>query len=269
VEKAMGKLLRGLYCIIFISFSTIALGDDNKLELDKIIHYFYKEDHGKKKISINRGDNLPKINISSNSNKRGPKLEITIKKSDNDTSLLQKAYKAYTLGQVEAAEHLYKNALEMDKSNIQAELGLAIMYQNENMLYEAEKLYKKVLHKDPANVEALNNYLAILAKTEPKAILTEFRRLEAAAPYQSFIPAQIAMIYASLGEYQKAIRAFDRALSLDPNNNSYKLNLAILLANTGHKEQAANLFNQLLIKAGLGEKMPESTEKIAQRLYQL
>jgi Flp pilus assembly protein TadD len=57
-----------------------------------------------------------------------------------------------------------------------------------------------------------------------------------------------------------------RAVSMAPENMTYRYNLAILLDKTGRYDEAASLYRQL-IEAGLrGETLPGKTQQLQERL---
>lgn len=203
-------------------------------------------------------------------NKEHLKIEVSKKTNNPDfMTLLDSGYRALKLGQVEAAKRYYRQANKMDKSSIEAGFGLATCYHKAGQFNLAKKLYSAILKQDPTHQLALNNFLILVGREAKDSAILQFKKLEAINPYNSIIPAQIAMIYLQNKNYIKAAKYLRKAITLDPSNITYQYNLAISLDSAGDNTQAIQQYQLLLEKSYEGGTLPSSNEMINQRIIYL
>jgi Tfp pilus assembly protein PilF len=183
--------------------------------------------------------------------------------------MLEDAYVALNSGQTEVASTLYKNILNNDANNVPALFGIATIYHQNSQLEEARALYTNILSLEPSNQDALNNFLMLVGEESPEEAILELKKLEAINPTVSIIPAQIAMIYLRQGEDKKALKYFNKAILLAPDNLVYRYNLAILLDKMGDGLQAIGIYKQLIEASLSGVVLPDSAEKLKQRVIYL
>jgi Flp pilus assembly protein TadD len=195
----------------------------------------------------------------------GIKVENERQKLNLDYEL-EKAYNAINSGQSESAIDTYKVILNNSPDNAQALFGLATMYHRARQFDKARPLYAKLLTVDPQHRDGFNNFLVLLADEAPHEALVELEKLEEKNPGFSTIPAQLAIIYQKTGEPDKAIDKMFRAVSLAPENLTYRYNLAIMLDKQKNYDEAAKLYRQLVEASARGEKSSVNIEKIQQRL---
>ena len=189
----------------------------------------------------------------------------TIGNNDINDLLLQ-AYRALTLGQIESATFYYKKVLELNKEDESARFGLATIYQRNTQEKQARGLYTSILTDNPENQQALNNFLVLVGEEAPENAVLELKRLEAVNPRFSPIPAQIGMIYARIGDLKKAARYLNKAMLLSPENITYRYNLAIVFDRMGQVSQAITLYKDVLEAGENGTILPDSSQKIRERL---
>jgi tetratricopeptide (TPR) repeat protein len=170
--------------------------------------------------------------------------------SDDRESLLKKAYKAFQVGQLEAAAVLYKKALKLDKNDSYVLFALGTLYQRLKQYPDAKIMYSRLLTVDPKNEKGINNYLMLISETSPSKALAQLQELEKANANYSPVKAQIALIYGNLGEYNLAETYLKKAIELSPELLNYRYNLAILYDKMGHYESASKLYKQVLDFAG-------------------
>jgi Tfp pilus assembly protein PilF len=183
--------------------------------------------------------------------------------------MLEDAYVALNSGQTEVASTLYKNVLNNDANNVSALFGLATIYHQNSQLEEARALYTNILSLEPSNQDALNNFLMLVGEESPEEAILELKKLEAINPTVGIIPAQIAMIYLRQGEDKKALKYFNKAILLAPDNLVYRYNLAILLDKMGDGLQAIGIYKQLIEASLNGATLPDSADKLKQRVIYL
>lgn len=272
------------------------LSQETKQELENVIEYY--EDKKKEKpkkteptITIRHGTNLsadeddsPVVKDSSTTEEapaddtpktiNRPGLSISIasdKRTSKDTSdlTIQEAYKAASLGHIEAAVVLYRDTLRLQPDNISALYGLANLYQRQGVLKEAHHFYSRILTLEPDNQEALNNFLVLIGTESPENAIFELKRLEEIDPNLPLIPAQIAMMYARMDDVENTIKYFNKALLLNPSEDSYRYNLAVFLDKNNHHDEAEYYYVQLLKGKHRRTLSPKTYRQIQERLIYL
>jgi tetratricopeptide (TPR) repeat protein len=184
----------------------------------------------------------------------------------NTSHMLEEAYEALIAGNQEDAITLYKEVLENEPENKLALFGLATTYHRAGQLKLARPLYGKLLAIDPNNEEGLNNFLVLLADESPEAALDEMQKLERTHPDFSPLPAQMAVIYEKMGNYDEAISNMKHAIELSPENIKYRYDMAVILDKSGDWENAAVFYQQLITANDRGDKIPANPEEIQERL---
>lgn len=195
----------------------------------------------------------------------GVKIEVKTPRIDVNYEL-EKAYNALMQGQTVLAKDIYNNVLDNDSNNVLALFGLATTYHRNGEFTQARALYAKILTLDPDNRDALNNFLALVSSEVPHEALNQLEKLESKNPDFSPIPAQMAIIYQKLGNPEKAIQKMLRAVSLEPENLTYRYNLAVLMDRVGKRDEAAALYRQLVAAYQKGAQLPGSIHQIQERL---
>lgn len=229
----------------------------------------------RKDIRIKRGSGAsfeepqtshPNLSISLNTTQKKDKDIPSFTHMD---ATMEKAYKALSAGQIEGAVALYKQVLRHNKQYKPALFGLAAAYHQNAQITESRTIYEVILKQDPKNKQALSNYLATLSEESPDEALKKLEILEEKAPGNSAIPAQIAIIYHQKQDPVKAARYLRKAISISPDNTTYRYNLALLLDQMGHRKQAISLYKQLVNASLRGETIPGSAVQINERLNYL
>jgi glycosyltransferase involved in cell wall biosynthesis len=108
------------------------------------------------------------------------------------------------------AEIYIKRAIEID-SNLEYIRALSSLYLIENKLEEAEKLLRELVEREPGNWGSQSN---------------------------------LGIIYSKKGEYNKAIRKFEKAINLNPNFASAYFNLGVVYKTKGKYNKAKEFFNK-------------------------
>ncbi len=195
----------------------------------------------------------------------GVKIEVKAP-SMNIEYELEKAYNALLSGQSTAAIGIYKDVLLNDPTNEDALFGLATTYHRAGQIEAARPLYGKILAQNPTHRAALNNFLVMVADEAPQEALMQLEALENKSPSFSPIPAQMAVIYQKLGDLPKATEKMFKAVSLAPENLTYRYNLAILMDKQRNYEEAVKLYGQITQAHARGEITPGNINTIQERL---
>jgi Flp pilus assembly protein TadD len=125
------------------------------------------------------------------------------------------------------------------------------------------------LSVDPDHRDGLNNFLMMTGDEAPQEAITQLEKLAVRNPNFSAIPAQMAILFQKAGNMDRAMEQMVRAVSLAPENLTYRYNLAVLLDKQGKRAEAANLYKQLLDAGMRGETIPGNVASIQERLTYL
>lgn len=213
-------------------------------------------------VNMKLGEAIRDTNIS------GKLAKESSGEPDNVDGLLEKAYKASSVGSLEAAIVIYKKVLTKDPKNINALFALGSIYQKLNQFHDAKTMYAKVLAIEPRHNNAISNYLALMVQESPTGALNQLKELERTNPDFSPVKAQIGMVYAKLGEYDMAEMYMKRAISLSPEILNYRYNLAVMLDKSGRQQAAIQVYRQLL-DIGANDLSPDMSKGIRSRINDL
>ncbi|MCK4752795.1 MAG: tetratricopeptide repeat protein [Planctomycetes bacterium] len=142
------------------------------------------------------------------------------------------------------AEDLLRRILNHDPDSLPAMKTLAMLLQITGHSTEAATLYQRILTFQSDNVIAINNLAWILCDEQGKyqqALELAQRGLRFAPDYVDLIDTR-GVLYDKLGQYDKAIKDFNRCLELYPDRTPAKvasyLHLGKALAKLGQKDKA-------------------------------
>ena len=121
----------------------------------------------------------------------------------------------------------------------------------------AERQYLSVLQIQPDNVVILNNLAWITGKLGKDGAVAYAEKAIALAPNQPAFMDTLAMLLAEKNEYAKAVEWQNKALALQPQNGSLKLNLAKIHMKGGKKDLARKELDEL---SRLGDKFNGQSE---------
>ncbi len=197
----------------------------------------------------------------------GVGISISVRRpKPNVNHMLEEAYDDLIAGDQESAIAVYKDVLKDEPNNKLALFGLATTYHRAGQLKMARPLYGKLLAIDPQNAEGLNNFLVLLSDESPIEGLEEMKKLERTHPDFSPLPAQMAVVYEKLGQYDEAVLNMRHAIELSPESIKYRYDMAVILDKMGDCENAATYYQQLITADERGEKIPARAQEIQERL---
>jgi len=176
----------------------------------------------------------------------------------------------------EIAETLLRNILHRNKDCAPALTNLAMFFLANGREKEAVIYYKRLLQIQPDNLVAINNLAWILAKQKAlllKALDLANRGLSLSPDYIDLIDTR-GVIYYRLGEFEKAVRDFNRCLKLYPKRTlaaaPTHFHLGQALAKLGQQHEAAqNLKKALELNekiGGLSHADAAKTQKLIKEL---
>jgi len=121
---------------------------------------------------------------------------------------LDRALRAHSAGQLDAARREYDEVLKADARNQYALYNLGLIAQTQGDAATAEQHYRKALEVDPKMVPALFN---------------------------------LAIVRTHAGAAQEAVSLYRQVLAIDPNNAGADLNLGLLLVQLGQGDEGNGL----------------------------
>jgi tetratricopeptide (TPR) repeat protein len=119
-------------------------------------------------------------------------------------------------GEADTAEHLFRQAIDLEPNMAAALTNLGNLVYRQGELEEARKLYDRALEHDPAQPEArynLANLLEDLGETE--LAIAELRKVCAAAPEFADAHYNLGIMLALVGGTSQAKQHLERYLELD------------------------------------------------------
>ncbi|HSR95905.1 MAG TPA: tetratricopeptide repeat protein [Kofleriaceae bacterium] len=119
-------------------------------------------------------------------------------------------------GESDVAEHLFRQALDLEPNMAAALTNLGNLVYRQGELHEARSLYERALDHEPAQPEArynLANLLEDLGDTE--LAISEMRRVCAAAPEFADAHYNLGILLAQVGGTTQARQHLERYLELD------------------------------------------------------
>lgn len=157
------------------------------------------------------------------------------------------AYNALNSGQYEVAIALYKQVLAVNKHDDYTKFALAATYQRLGQFKQAKALYYELLKAGAKNrSEIINNLLSIIVEESPREAIYLLSKLATDNPDSAYIFAECGMAYSNVKNYDQAIYFLNRAIYLDPKNNEYKFNLAVVYDYAGDYEKALMFYQEAL-----------------------
>ena len=180
------------------------------------------------------------------------------------------ARRALAAGAGRSALAIYDELLARQPTDRVALLGRATVLHRRGRTGDAIRAHEVVLSQYPDELAALTNLLGLIGQQAPETALRQLRRLHSVNPSFGAVAAQMAMIYARLGDGANATRLMGEAAALAPRNAAYQINHAILLDHAGETTAAARAYERALMVAGSSpEGLPLSMDAIRERLRYL
>jgi tetratricopeptide (TPR) repeat protein len=194
-------------------------------------------------------------------------VRITTTKPRLDPALEQ-GYGAYQRGEYVTARLAYEQALRNDPANLDALHGLAAIALNTGHREDAESYYQQALTADPKDAIAMAGLSGLREQSEPAQAESRLKSMLAEQPNAAHLNFALGNLQARQGRWNDAQQAYFRAMTSDPENPDYLINLAISLDRLHQTKLAAQYYSQALAAA---EKRPAGFDKaqIGERLKKL
>jgi Flp pilus assembly protein TadD len=155
--------------------------------------------------------------------------------------------RALKLERFAAAMEIFEKLHNKDPDDPRVLMGLAVAQQGAGFSESAARTYENLLEVQPNNADAVVNLMGIMKAQYPAVTLRKLSELRDKYPSNAGIPAQMALINAETGEYQDALKFFEIAASMEPNNPSHIYNMAIVLDKKGDVKGAISHYERALL----------------------
>jgi tetratricopeptide (TPR) repeat protein len=192
---------------------------------------------------------------------------------DEATTPSLEALKAYSLGRKTgyakgstAALPFYKRAVELDPNFASAYNVMSVIYHNlgepgraAESARKAYELREKVSERERFSIEGFY-YLFVTGELEKAEQVYELWQQTYSRDY---VPSgNLSFIYASLGNFEKALQEARQAMRLEPNNGANYLNLGLYYASLNRLDEAEAVYKQ-------AEERKIQSERLLANRYQL
>lgn len=165
-------------------------------------------------------------NFTVSNNNSAPKPPVEVPTFDNAAAALEAGKKYFTDNEDEAAVNAFKQAVNLEPTNAEAHLQLAIAHdaleneeEGETHYQESIKLYQKITAKAPKDAVAhLNLGRAYDKINEDQKAEKSLRQAVKLNPEDTEYRYEYGSILVKLAQYSEAIRELQKSLELDPEN---------------------------------------------------
>lgn len=146
---------------------------------------------------------------------------------------------------VKRAIEQFKIISEKDPKDIDSQIMLGRLYKVSNDSAASEAAFKKALEISPDNEDAMTGLAMVYSdEGDTKRAADLLEKLTAKNPSPRAFAA-LAFSYEQLHDYPLAASTLRRALTLDPSNQEYKLNLAQDLAQAEQYDEALKVYQEV------------------------
>ncbi len=190
-------------------------------------------------------------------------------KADTKTARLVSAQRAMSLGRYESALLMFDDLYEINKRDTRVVLGRAVALQKLGRFDEAMQMYEVLSKLDPKNVDVKVNMLGLLGTRYPSIALRRLLDLQKDNKSNVSLAAQIAILYANIGDFSSALSYLGMAASMEPNNANHIFNMAVIYEKVNDNEKAVSYYEKALeldTIYGAGRSIPRDVayERLAQ-----
>ena len=152
------------------------------------------------------------------------------------------------IGNFDRAKQLLNKTIQIDPSHAQAYNNLgAIAFQKLKKNQEAISYYEKAIQINPNFTQALNNLgIALNAFGEYKKAIKFYQKAIQINPNFTNAHTNLGASFHEIGEYKKAISAYEKAIEINPNFSSAHLNLGVVFEDLGDYRKAISCYEKAL-----------------------
>lgn len=144
-------------------------------------------------------------------------------------------------------EGAMRRVLLLDPNHAHAHDSLGDVYYHRDQLDEAMSEYQLALRLDPFHPKALIQVAATYEKKgQYRAAIDQLRRASEMLPDFDWTWKRLGDLHRSQGNYEEALRAYGKALGIDPGNIDAKVGVGLTYAAMGRLEEAEKITKELL-----------------------
>lgn len=214
------------------------------------------------------------------SSKTSPSRRLSIQKSTKEDTMLghlQRGYDEYQQGNYGPARIAYSRALEADKNNRDARLGLAATAMGQaqqdpkqylDQYAVAQMHYQHLLQLNPQDAAARAGLIELDQRYAQGMSVASIKEAITSQPKAAPLHYSLANRYAQQRNWPQAQAAYFNAVSFAPANPDYHFNLAVSLDHLG-KQQAALSYYQKAQSLAARKPHRFSLSALQQRIQQL
>jgi tetratricopeptide (TPR) repeat protein len=191
-----------------------------------------------------------KIPISYQNNKQNRKFGIKVITPKIDNKLYQRKLEAHKMiekGYYEIALKQYKNLNKNYPKDNDIKFSLAYVYHKLNRFKVAKKLYYQLINSDyKFKDKVINNILDIITHQSDEDAFFMLKKLTDENDSNPYIISRLSLYYAQKNKLNESILLMKKALYLEPDQISYRLNLAILYDRNNEYENAISIYEKII-----------------------
>ena len=177
-----------------------------------------------------------------------PPIRVKAAKSPSGADATR-ALEAYQAGDLTGARLTYETILAREPRHRAALLGVATIALLQDQFAVAEEHYLRAIEADPQDVWAQAALLNLKALSGPLATESRLKSLSQTQPGNFYPHFALGNLFAALGRWNEASRAYQRAAGADPGNPDALYNLAVALDHLRRAAPAASHYRQALAAA--------------------
>jgi len=163
-----------------------------------------------------------------------------------DNTQLLKAYATLQQGDMNTAQRLYMQVLQIEPTNRDALLGLASVFLQQGHSKKAQYYYQRVLELYPQDKFGQVGLINALNHNAPEQSESHLKLLLQESPQAPHIHFSLGNLYARQGQWAQAQQAYFSAYQYDTHHPDYAYNLAVSLDQINQSRLALSYYQEAL-----------------------
>jgi len=158
---------------------------------------------------------------------------------------------AYKVGSINIAKELYKKVIALNKSSEIAYINLGLIYYEQGLCWEAVNMFEKAIELNPNNGQIFMElgfaYLDLHEFDKSKSILSRALKLSLNSADTLRVYSGMSIKHKFSEDFDKAIIALEKSLSLEENNLDISFELAVVYRYAGNHDKAKELLKIVML----------------------